>query len=111
MRQGDLRADPTDFPYFNGHSGRFAKRQYEDAILDPGVEDKRLLVYEPEFGGVLKKASREGNALTAVLRQAWDGSHLRSMTKGSPYRATGAHISLITHITLEELAKLLAEVD
>jgi hypothetical protein len=24
-----LRADPTDFPYFNGRSGRFAKCQYQ----------------------------------------------------------------------------------
>jgi hypothetical protein len=84
---------------------------YQDVTTDPGVEDKRLLVFESEFGSVLKRASREGNALTAVLRQAWDGSCLRTLTKGSPYKATGAHVSVIAHVTLEELLSLLAEVD
>jgi hypothetical protein len=84
---------------------------YEDAILDAGVKDKRLLIHEPEFGGVLHRAGRESNDLTAVLRMAWETGNLRSLTKGLPYRATDAHISIIGHITPEELTQLLAEID
>jgi hypothetical protein len=84
---------------------------YEDAILDAGVTDKRLLVFEPEFGGVLKRAGRESNDLTAVLRMAWETGNLRSLTKGLPYRATDAHVSIVGHITPEELTRLLAEID
>jgi hypothetical protein len=101
--------DPVEGIHHVKEKGRIIDTQ--TVIVDPGVADKRLLAVESEFGGVLKKAGREGNALTAVLRQAWDGSHLRTLTKGSPYQASGAHISLITHITPEELASLLAEVD
>jgi Protein of unknown function (DUF3987) len=36
---------------------------------------------------------------------------LATLTKGSPYRATGAYISLIGHITADELTRLLTECD
>src|SRR5262249_26179154 len=101
--------DPVEGIHHVREKGRIIDTQ--TVITDPGVADKRLLVVEPEFGGALKRAGREGNALTAVLRQAWDGSHLRTLTKGSPYQASGAHISIIAHITPEELVNLLAEVD
>ena len=76
---------------------------YQDVITDPGVADKRLLVVETEFASALKVASREGNTLSAQVRQAWDSGNLRTMTKNSPAQATGAHISVIAHITEEEL--------
>lgn len=44
---------------------------------------------------MLKQLEGRGNILSAVLRQAWDGSDLRTLTKNSPTRATGAHVSLI----------------
>jgi Protein of unknown function (DUF3987) len=37
------------------------------------------------------------------LRQAYDSGSLRTLTKNSPLRATGAHVSLVGHITEEEL--------
>ena len=46
--------------------------RYEIVEVDPGVKDKRLLVYEPEFANVLKQIERQGNTLSAVLRLAWD---------------------------------------
>lgn len=77
---------------------------YEDVEIDPGVEDKRVLVMEGEFAQVLKVAQREGNTLSPVLRRAWDdGRKLQSLTKSSPAKATDAHISIIAHITAEEL--------
>jgi hypothetical protein len=84
---------------------------YQTAIIDPGVSDKRLLVFESEFGGVLKALGRDGNRLSAVIRQSWDGDTLASLTKGSPYRATGAHISIVAHITADELTQLLTTCD
>ena len=45
--------------------------------------DKRLLVVEPEFANVLKQTERQGNTLSVVLRQAWDGKSLGTMTKNS----------------------------
>jgi hypothetical protein len=84
---------------------------YQTAVIDPGVGDKRLLGFESEFGGVLKALGRDGNKLSAVIRQAWDGDALASLTKGSPYRATGAHISIVAHITADELTQLLTTCD
>jgi hypothetical protein len=43
------------------------------------------------------------------MRQAWDRGTLRTLTKNSPLRATDAHISMIAHITPNELRLHLAE--
>jgi hypothetical protein len=81
---------------------------YEMVVADPGEEDKRLLVVEPEFANVLKQTERQGNTLSAILRQGWETGSLRSMTKNSPAQATDAHISIIGHITDEELRRYLS---
>jgi hypothetical protein len=80
-------------------------------VVDDGVTDKRLLVIESEFARPLQAATREANTLTMVLRQAWDGDPLEVMTKTNPARATGAHVSMIGHITSAELAKLMGRTD
>jgi hypothetical protein len=79
----------------------------ERELIDAGVRDKRLLVIAPEFASVLRVLLREGNTLSPVLRKAWDSGSLRTLTKNSPARATGAHISVIGHITEEELRRYL----
>jgi hypothetical protein len=80
--------------------------------VDPGVTDKRLLVVEPEFASVLQVMGREKNTLSAILRQAWDSTGiLRTMTKNSPAKATGAHISILGHITKGELGRHLTEAE
>ncbi len=81
-------------------------------VVDEGVHDKRLLVVETEFSSTLKMFKREGNTLSAVLRDAWDGKTvLRTMTKNAPTQATNAHISIIGHTTPADLHEHLAEVD
>lgn len=80
-------------------------------LADEGVADKRLLVLETEFGGVLKSLDRQGNTLSAVIRRAWDTGDLQVLTKNSPARATGAHIAIVAHITREELARYLSETE
>jgi hypothetical protein len=57
---------------------------------------------------VLKMLERQGNTLSTVIRQAWDGVDLRSMTKNSPAKATGAHISILGHVTAEEARRYLS---
>ena len=84
---------------------------YQSVIVDKGVTDKRLLVVEPEFASVLRVAGRDGNTLSAVYRQAWDSGMLRVLNKNSPVRATGAHISIIGHITKDELLMELSNND
>jgi len=80
--------------------------------IDDGVTDKRLLVVETEFCSALKVMTREGNTLSPVLRDSWDGKTvLGTLTKASPTRATGAHISVIGHTTPEDLHAHLADVD
>ena len=70
--------------------------------VDPGVADKRLMITEPEFAGALSAMERHGNTLSPVIRNAWDGQKLQTLTKSSPLKATGAHISIIAHITETE---------
>jgi Primase C terminal 2 (PriCT-2)/RepB DNA-primase from phage plasmid len=79
-----------------------AKAQ-QNEVVDPGVADKRLMVTEPEFAGALSAMERHGNTLSPVIRNAWDGKKLQTITKGSPIKATGAHISIIAHITEDEV--------
>lgn len=80
---------------------------------DEGEEpvDKRLMIVMPEFATVLRMVERQGNNLSATLRDAWDDGRLRTLVKHDPLRATGAHISMIGHITRPELLKYLSETE
>ncbi len=77
--------------------------------VDKGVPDKRLLVAEGELSQGLKVLRREGNTLSPILRNAWDGGDLATLTRNSPLRATEPHISILGHITATELLKHLVE--
>jgi hypothetical protein len=85
--------------------------RYEQVTADRGIDDKRLLVRESEFAAVLKVGKRDGNTLSAIVRDAWDSGELQSMAKNSPARATGAHISITGHITKEELLRCMNDVE
>jgi hypothetical protein len=47
--------------------------------------------------------AREGNILSHVLRDAWDKPNLRTLTRHDPMIATGAYLSLLGHITRDDL--------
>ena len=87
------------------------RKEAREEIVDPGVGDKRLMVMEPEFAGALRVMERHGNNLSPHLRKAWDGGILSTMTKHSPITATGAHISIVGHITEDELRANLTRTD
>jgi hypothetical protein len=81
-------------------------------VVDPGVEDKRLLTIEEEMSQVLKTAQRHGSIISEIIRRAWDApSLLQTMTKTSPSKATDAHISILGHITQAELLRQITETD
>jgi hypothetical protein len=77
-------------------------------VTDAGVEDKRLAIIETEFSSPLRVMGREGSILSAVLRNAFDGGDLRVMTRNNPLKATGTHISVVGHITVDELRRELS---
>jgi len=79
------------------------KKEGREEIADPGVVDKRLMVVEAEFASTLAVMERAGNTVSENIRRAWDGDKLSTMTKHSPLCATGSHVSIIGHITIDEL--------
>jgi hypothetical protein len=72
---------------------------------DAGAGEKRRLVLESEFSQVLKVLAREGNTLSPVIRNAWDGKTLQTMSKNTPVRARDAHVAIVGHITKDELLR------
>lgn len=84
---------------------------YEEVMADGGVDDKRLFVIEEEFASTIKVMRRESNILSAVIRQAWDDGNLRTLTKNNPARASNAHISILGHITQDELVRYLEDTE
>jgi len=82
-----------------------------DGKDDPGVADKRLLVMQSEFSSPLKMMMRQGNTLSEIIREAWDGGKLQTATKNSPMVANTSHIAIIGHITREELARNISDTE
>lgn len=78
---------------------------------DPGVSDKRLLVIESEFANVLAQTKREGNILSATIRNLWDGRDIEPLTKTSQLTSTRPHVVLVGHITGHELREKSTEND
>jgi hypothetical protein len=72
-------------------------------MVDEGIEDKRLMVIEPEFASTLRVMARQGNTLSPVIRDTWDRGDLRTLVKHSPAKASGTLISIVGHITVDEL--------
>lgn len=91
----------------SGEGLTWAVRDPDEERREAGVRDKRLLVFEGEFASVQKVLAREGNTLSAVLRSLWDGGSACIKTKNNPCRTSGAHISLIAHVTRDEFLRRL----
>lgn len=60
---------------------------------------------------LLRVAARDGSTLSPLLRAAWDGEQLAVRSRAKKAVANGAHVSVIGHITAEELRRHLAEVE
>jgi hypothetical protein len=83
----------------------------EEIVIDPGVEDKRLFILDEEFSSCLTASKREGNTISAIIRCLWDSGDLSPLTKSNRIKATGAHIGIVSHITLAELNKKLEDTE
>lgn len=110
-----LKAADADWAKRRIESGLSSGEGLIEAVKDKELaegetEEKRLLVIEPEFAGVLSAAGRQGNILSPVTRNAWDTGWLQSLTK-TPICATNAHVSIIGHITNEELREKLTRTE
>ncbi len=108
-------ADPEWGDRNNGDGGLSSGEGLIHAVCDPhgdakGVSDKRLLATMGEFSETLTRMRRESNTLSSTLRNAWDGKTLQTRTR-EPIRATGAHISVIGHITQADIARNLDRAD
>lgn len=88
-----------------------SNEENESDEKSPGGREKRLLIVETELASVLKVVERQGNTLSPVLRMAWDGGALSTLTRNSALRATDTHVSVIGHITIEELRRRLDETE
>jgi hypothetical protein len=73
----------------------------------PAIEDKRLLVVESEFANVLHQSKRDGNTLSAALRDAWDGTENRPAVKTCRVWASEPHVGIIADVTPSELRELM----
>lgn len=73
----------------------------------PAIEDKRLWVVESEFANVLHQGRREGNTLSAALRDCWDGVCLKPATKSNRLYASHPHVCLSGAISPSELTGLM----
>jgi hypothetical protein len=83
----------------------------ENVLVEPGVEDKRLLCEIQELAGTMRAGRSERSTLFQTMREAWDGADLATMSKNSRRVATEPHISIVAHITPEELTKLQTDAD
>lgn len=90
----------------------YAMRKGVEELIDPGVDDKRCLFDEREFSQLLKVMRREGNVISRMVRDAWDCREtIGTLTKHNRTKATKAFISIIGHVTADELRKLLDETE
>jgi hypothetical protein len=81
-----------------------------DTIGGDGA-DKRCLVQEAELARLLAIVSREGTTLSAVLRDAYDTGSLSIKTRKDKVTVKGAHVSLVAHISRDELRRRLNDTE
>ena len=78
--------------------------------LEGKLENSRLFIVEPEFSKVLRWPAAKATPVTQPAVGLGLGN-LATMTRNSPFEAVGAHISLVCHITAEELRRNLTETE
>jgi Protein of unknown function (DUF3987) len=76
----------------------------------PG-EVRRYLALLPEFASLLSVMKRDGNTMSAILREAWDGNRLRVLTRKEPLDVDNVNLSVIGHVTPDELLNSLTATD
>jgi hypothetical protein len=93
------------------HALRDKAPDEDEQDLTPMRQKKIVLVRERELAQVLKFAALDGNAISTLLRDGWDGHTLNNPTKHAPEKATDPHISIVADITRADLTRHLARED
>jgi hypothetical protein len=70
-----------------------------------------MFVVESEFARLLTVGNREGSILSAVVRDAWDGVPLQHVTRHDPLKVDRHHVSVVAHVTEDELQARLTRTD
>lgn len=79
--------------------------KYERMLAEPNVPEKRLLYKLSEFQQCLANMRKNDSILPSILRTAWDQGDISTPAKTSRATATGAHISIVSAMSREELMK------
>lgn len=104
----------NEYPLLDIHDGGLSSGEGLAAAKNDGVPDKpemtpvpdkRILIKEPEFGNVLNMAQRQGNTLSHVLRNGYDGKTIKPLTKRDKVCVTHPFFCMIGNITPQELAE------
>jgi hypothetical protein len=82
-----------------------------EALIDSLKEDHRRLVMESELARLLAIIAREGTTISSIFRQCWDSGEAHVTVRGKPAHVTGGHLSLIAHITRDELLRRLNDTE
>lgn len=84
-------------------------------MIDVGVDDKRILMVEEEFASILapmgSSTNPNGKLMSAIIRKFWSGGDASLTKLHNPIKTTGAHVSLIGHITFDEVKRSLSAAD
>jgi len=95
------------------HTGGLSSREGLASLIQDahgeksGTDDKRLWVVESEFSNVLHQTKRDGNTLSASLRDAWDGGDIKRAIKQGKTWVSAPHVGIHANITPNELKALL----
>ncbi|MFF4592447.1 DUF3987 domain-containing protein [Amycolatopsis sp. NPDC001319] len=89
--------DPTESSEDDDPAARGKRRA--GGRLPPG--DRRLVVFEAEWAGVMERMKRDGNSLSATLRAAWEGGDLSTLAVTARV-APESHVGILGHITPDE---------
>ena len=67
------------------------------------THDKRLFVLDEELAAAMASIRREGNTLSMTVRSLWDSGDYEPLTKNAQISVRGAHVGIVTHITIPEV--------
>ncbi|NQU37576.1 MAG: DUF3987 domain-containing protein [Actinobacteria bacterium] len=90
-----LLAKITDTVYTQSPRG-------DQVVAMAGSDDKRVLYIEEELGGLFNKMISQ-ESVEKTITKAWDSGVLETTTKKESMRCKEPHVSIIGHITPDEL--------
>ena len=106
-------APHTGGPLSSGEGLAYRLRERDENTDEKGEnkpaprQDKRQFVLDEEFAAAIACAKREGNILSMTLRSLWDSGDYEPLTKNSQISVRGAHVGIVTHITIPEVRRKL----